>query len=186
MAEREGINVVLDGQVVVEGLAAHDLDNPFGLDELLPMGRVKKNGSKQGSQQELVQQLVLSLHSGATHSVSSVQVGESSAAAGLEEATTVVHGAAGKAAMQDHRGRGSEDHEEGLPAERLGVDGQADDSVDQAWHGPAVAGHGGYLKEGTAIRVFSLTWSVQYNRATGVVNYTHQSVKGDEEEQKLV
>ena len=41
-AEREGINAVLDGQAAVEGSAAHDPDDPFGLDELLPTGRAKK------------------------------------------------------------------------------------------------------------------------------------------------
>ena len=172
-----------DGQAAVEGSAAYDPEDPFGLDRLLP---TKKKGGKRGSQQELVQQPVPSLHSGAAHSVSSAQVGESSAAAGSEEATTAVHGAAGEVAMQDHRGGGSEDREEGPSAERLGVNGQADDSANEARLGPAVAERVGYLNEGTAVRVFGLTRSVQYNGATGVVDYTHQTVEGDEEEQKLV
>ncbi len=121
---------------------------------------------------------MLSLHSGTVHSVSSAQVGESSAAAGRVEATTAVHGAAGEVTMQDHRGDGSEDCKGGLSAERLGVGGQVDDSANEAQLGVAVADRAGYLRDGTAVRVSGLTRSVQYNGATGVVDYTHQTVEG--------
>ena len=185
-AETRGANAGLDGLAVVEGSAAHDPNDPFGLDELLPTGRAKKGGGKRGSRQELVQQPVLSLHAGAAHSVSPMQVGEFSATAGSEGVTMAMQGATGEAARQEQGGGGSEDHEEEPLAEGLGADGQADDSRDVARHGPLVARQGGYLKDGTAIRVVGLTRNVRYNRTTGVVEYTHQSVEGDEEEQKLV
>ena len=124
-----------------------------------------------------------SLHSGAVHSVPPEQVGESSAAAA---ANTSAAAATGDVAAQDHRGDGSEDREGGQSAERLGVGGQVDDSANEAQLGAAVADRVGYLRDGTAVRVFGLTRSVQYNGATGVVDYTHQTVEGNAEEQKLV
>ena len=69
-----------DGQAAVEGLQAYDPEDPFGLEQFsLP---TRKKGGDRGSQKELVQQPVPSLHSGAVHSVPPEQVGESSAAAG--------------------------------------------------------------------------------------------------------
>ena len=94
--------------------------------------------------------------------------------------------ATGEVAAQDHRGNGSEDHEGGQSEERLGVGSQVNDSANEAQLGVAVADHAGYLRDSMAVRVSSLTHSVQYNGATGVVVYTHQTVEGTAEEQKLV
>ena len=62
-------------------MAAHDPNDPFGLDELLPTGRAKKDGGERRSQQL----------SGTACSVSSVQAGELTATAASEGATMAMH-----------------------------------------------------------------------------------------------
>ena len=44
----------------------------------------------------------------------------------------------------------------------------------------------GYLPDGTKVRVVGLTQSSQYNSMIGVVDYTQQSVKGNEKERQLI
>ena len=94
--------------------------------------------------------------------------------------------AADEAAVHGQNGADLADHEEVPSAEAMWADGGGNDTGQQAQAGATATGQVGYLPEGTRVRVVGLTRSSQYNGTLGVVDYTQQSVEGDECEQQLI
>ena len=141
----------------------------------------------------MVQKPVLLLLSVAVPSVSSVQAGvlsvgsDHNADEGSEKAAQAER-AADEAAGHGRNGGDLADHEEVLSAEAMWADGGGNDTGQPAQARATATGQVGYLPEGMRVRVVGLTQtrSSQHNSTLRVVDYTQQSMEGDECEQQLV
>ena len=71
-------------------------------------------------------------------------------------------------------------------AEAEWTDGGGGSTGSQAQDEATARVQSGYLPDGMRVRVVGLTWSSQYNSTLRVVDYTQQSVEGDEKERQLI